>query len=168
MKKDLAIIFGLFILVGGLLVYTGRGGNPFFTNTGQEASRQASNPNMTIVNINTLTVEGEVADLANERKKGLSNRESLDINKGILFVFEKSGAYGIWMKDMKFAIDIIWLDENRKVVDVATYAAPEPGDKDDELTVYKPRSEAKYILEINAGLVDANNIQAGDTASFEL
>ena len=67
---------------------------------------------------------------------------------------------------MKFAIDIIWIDENKKIVDIATNVPPEPGKKDRELTIYRPGTDAKYILEINAGLSSLNNFQIGDQVEF--
>ena len=86
----------------------------------------------------------------------------------MLFVFENKGPYGFWMKDMKFAIDIIWIDENKNILDIVANTAPQPGKKDKELTVYKPRDDALYVLEFNAGLANLNNLQIGDKVSFEL
>ena len=86
----------------------------------------------------------------------------------MLFVFENKGTYGFWMKDMEFAIDIIWIDENKNIVDIVENAAPQPGKKEKELTVYKPRNDALYVLEVNAGLSNLNNLQIGDKVAFEL
>lgn len=169
MKKDLAIIIGLFLLVVGLLVFGGQYSSvSFFSGIGGGRGAQTQKKTTTVVNARTLTVNADIAASAGERKKGLSGRESLEINRGMLFVFDESGNYPIWMKGMKFPIDIIWIDETKKIVYIAPSALTEPGKKDNELVIYKPGTNAKYVLEINAGLASANNLQVGDSVNFEL
>lgn len=184
LKKDLAILGGLVLVVVSLLIF-GRG----FTTTsfinppkeatatgktaaGQTASGQSQVNNKPQVIVRGLTVFAEVAKTREQRQKGLSKRDSLPFNEAMLFVFERSGNYAIWMKDMKFPIDIVWIDNSpngdKKVVDIAQNAVPEPGKDDNELRRYVPKSDALYILEINAGLVRANDLQVGDVVSFEL
>ena len=175
MKKDLAIIGGLFMVVAGLVIF-GRG----FTSSQfagisprPESTKSATqNKGVADVTIGTLKISAEVADTADERKKGLSDQDELPISIGMFFVFDKSGSYAIWMKDMRFPIDIIWIDDSqageKKLVDIAENAVPEPGKKDEELKRYQPRSQAKYILEVNAGLVKLHNLQIGDKVTFEL
>lgn len=165
MKKDLAIIFGLFLLIVALLVF-GQGYTSLsFGSPTRNAPTSAVVKKMKVT-INTLSVEADVAASTSQRRKGLSKKDSLPFGEGMIFVFENPGKFGIWMKDMRFAIDIIWLDQDKKIVDIVTNVAPESGKKDAELTVYKPRADAKYVLEVNAGLVDLNHIQIGDQASF--
>lgn len=85
----------------------------------------------------------EIARTPEARSRGLSGREGLGENDGLLFIFEEPGYPGFWMKDMKFAIDIIWLDENLTVVDVTKNAAP-----DSYPQIFHPKSPAQYVLEI--------------------
>lgn len=175
LKKDLAIIGGLFLLIVALLVF-GRGfttpgliGLPGEgTPTAQDSTSSARIAGKVRVSSGELNVLAEVAGSSNERKKGLSKRDELPIGEGMIFVFDKSDKYAIWMKDMKFVIDIIWIDKDKKIVDVVANAVPEPGRDDDELTIYRPKAEALYILEINAGLASLNNLQIGDQVNFEL
>lgn len=169
MKKDLAFIGGLFLVLVALLIF-GAG----FTTLGlvnrkglENSSTKSSAPNgVWRIKIKTLDVNATVAASSEDQKKGLGKRESLPLNEGIIFVFDQLGSYSFWMKDMKFAIDIIWLDENKKVVDIATNAPAQPDKSDRDLTLYKPKSDAKYVLEVNAGLSSLNNIQVGDQAAF--
>lgn len=171
MKKDLAIIFGLFLLIVIILIF-GRGySTATFLESGQAppASKAPSvKSGYTQVSVRDLKIDAKIVSKASDRKKGLSDIDSLPLSQGMLFVFENVGTYSFWMKDMKFAIDIIWLDENKKIVSIANYAYPEPGKKDDELTLYSPGSGAKYVLEINAGLATLNGLQIGGIANFEL
>ncbi len=168
MKKDLAIIFGLFLLIVVLLIF-GRGfATTSFVGSGTGGDKTQLTRGDVRINVKTLSVDAEVAGNSKDRKRGLSERDSLPLTGGLLFVFEKAGRWGFWMKDMKFAIDIIWIDENKRIVDISKNVAPEPGKKDRELAVYKPASDAIYVLEINAGLSDFNNLEIGDSVNFEL
>ena len=99
----------------------------------------------------------ELADTPEERIKGLSGREKLDENSGLLFVYEELGIYGIWMKDMNFSIDVIWLDKDYRVIDIASDVQP-----DSFPEVFEPGAPALYILEVNAGFAQRNGIKTGD------
>lgn len=175
LKKDLAIIGGLFLVIVVLLVFGGG-----FTTIGQlpgglESTESAGSADRdlrgqveegrTRVRVKTLDITAEIAETDKEKGKGLSKRESLPISEGMLFVYEKPAIYTFWMKDMKFPIDIVWIDKDRKIVDMALNAQPEP-DTDDDLQHYKPAGESQYILEINAGLVAANGLAIGDEVNL--
>lgn len=169
MKKDLAIILGLFLLVAGLLIFGGSfSASSLFTGSATPSANPQTQKKTTAVSIKGLKIEAELAKNAGERSKGLSGRDGLEISRGMLFVFDSSSDWAIWMKNMKFPIDIIWVDENKKIVYIVQSALPEPGKKDSQLTVYKPSASAKYVLEINAGITSANNLQVGDSVNFEL
>jgi uncharacterized protein len=91
------------------------------------------------------------------RQQGLSGVPSLPPNAGKLFVFEQPGIYGIWMKDMLFSIDIIWMDKDMKVVDIKPNVAPSTYPE-----VFYPSSEAMYVLETNAGFAQTYNLSIED------
>jgi len=113
------------------------------------------------VKINETVLKVEVASSNNERAKGLSGRESLSADTGMLFVFNNSGKYSFWMKDMNFPIDIIWIDENSKIVFVEKDAKPESYP-----TLLGGLVDAKYVLETVSGFASKNNIKIGDTVDF--
>ena len=69
-----------------------------------------------ILKINQINLNIEISDTKAKREQGLSGKEGLAENEGMLFVFEKEGYYGFWMKDMNFPIDIAWLDKNKKII----------------------------------------------------
>jgi uncharacterized membrane protein (UPF0127 family) len=96
-----------------------------------------------------------------EQEQGLSGRKGLAPNQGMLFVFEKPGDYRIWMKDMLFPIDVVWVDENGSVVDITEAIGP-----DTYPTVFGSRLPAKYILELSAGFVERYNIARSDKVQF--
>lgn len=115
------------------------------------------------VTINGATVRVEVADTPRERTQGLSGRESLSRDHGMLFVFDEPGTPGFHMKDMHFSIDIIWLDRNRNVVDVTRSIAPDTYPK-----TFSSRKPMQYALEVPAGFSEKHAVTRNDTASFDL
>src|SRR3990167_3255985 len=168
MKKDLAIIAVLVLVIVFFIIF-GRGFSTgeFLTQTATD-SAQTQKKESTQVAIKDFTIQVKIADEPKEHQTGLADLSSLPIGEGMLFVFDKSAPYVFWMKDVEFAIDIIWIDENKKIVDIAPNVPPEPDKGEKELTRYKPKSDAKYVLEINAGLSALHNLQIGDQVSFEL
>ncbi len=107
--------------------------------------------------VGSVPVMVTVAETPEELVLGLSNTPSLGTNEGKLFIFEKSAKHGIWMKDMLFPIDIIWIDENLRVVHIEEQVAPESFP-----TVFAPPSDARFVLEVNAFFADALKLSVGD------
>ena len=70
------------------------------------------------VSINNYTLLTDLSITHEEIIKGLSSKSSLKENEGMLFVLNSSSRRGFWMKDMKFAIDVIWLNENKEIIDI--------------------------------------------------
>jgi uncharacterized membrane protein (UPF0127 family) len=105
--------------------------------------------------------EAEVADSVVERTRGLSGRDDLAANAGLLFVFDKDGRYCFWMKDMKFSIDIIWLDKDGKVVHKVPHASPDTYPQE-----FCPPQEARYAFEVNAGTTDRLSVSNGDVTQI--
>src|SRR5262245_38108277 len=88
---------------------------------------------LTLPSGKALSVEVMVND--EDRAMGRMFRPSLAADRGMLFVFEEAEFHGIWMKNCKFPIDIVWLDQERHVVDVADSVPP---CKKEPCAVYKP------------------------------
>lgn len=95
------------------------------------------------------------------QEKGLSGTKSLTESEAMLFVFDKDQRWGIWMKDMKIPIDIVWLDADKHIVFVKKNAQP-----DSYPEVFEPPIDARYVIEIAAGRSDDLGIQLGDRAQF--
>jgi hypothetical protein len=96
---------------------------------------------------------------------GLMYRPSLAEDRGMLFVFPVVDFPGIWMKNCKFPIDIVWLDEQKRVVHLAESVPP---CKAEPCPVYEPLRKAAYVVELNAGQARREQIALGATLSFEL
>lgn len=114
----------------------------------------AQGPGQLKARLGDVLINLEVADTPAERALGLSGRASLAPDQGMMFVFPNAGQWGIWMKDMKFPLDIIWLDEQKEIVHIEENVLPETYPK-----VFTPLVPAKYVLEVNAGFVKSQGIK---------
>jgi uncharacterized membrane protein (UPF0127 family) len=118
---------------------------------------------LTLPSGTVLQVELMVKD--EDRAMGLMFRPSLPRDRGMLFVFGTSDFHGIWMKNCRFAIDILWLDEERKIVHVAEAVPP---CKADPCPVYNPLRRAAYVVELNAGQARREKAVVGAAVAFTL
>lgn len=110
---------------------------------------------------NGATIEATVADTPETQQKGLSGVEQLEVGTGMLFVFAQDGTYSMWMKDMKIPVDMLWLDNQGKVVHLATNV-PAPEDGQTELPAYVNDQPAQYVLELSAGETEKAGVKEGD------
>lgn len=124
-------------------------------------SREGENKNYKEISVNNNKIYVEIADTTEKRKKGLSEREDINENHGMLFIFDKKDYWGIWMKDMLMEIDIIWLDENGVVVDLKEKISP-----DTYPEVFLPKQMATFVLEFKAGFIENNKISIGNKFSL--
>lgn len=92
---------------------------------------------------------------------GLSGTESLTDSQAMLFVFEYNQRWGIWMKDMKIPIDIVWLNAEKKIIHVEKNAQP-----DSYPTVFRPDQDARYVIETATGRSDDLGVELGDSVQF--
>jgi uncharacterized membrane protein (UPF0127 family) len=130
------------------------------------ASRAASAPavvSLTLPSGKVLQTEVMASD--EDRAMGLMFRPSLAQDHGMLFTFDRVDFHGFWMKNCKFAIDMVWLDEEKKVVHVAESVPP---CKSDPCPVYQPLRRAAYVVELNAGQARREKAILGATLTFEL
>jgi len=95
-----------------------------------------------------------------ETQTGLMHRSSLQNNQAMLFIFPDVKMRSFYMKNTLISLDIIYLDEAKKVVSIQKNAKPM-----DE-TSLPSTAPAKYVLEINGGLSNQLNIVEGDSISF--
>jgi len=120
-------------------------------------------PAESYLQINGREFSFQVADNTQKRAQGLSGLSGLGDDEALVFVFPESAKHGIWMKDMNFDIDIIWLDRDKKVVDFEINVSP-----DTYPEVFYPESDAIFVIEVNAGTVEDLNLQDGQYVEFTL
>lgn len=107
----------------------------------------------------------ELAKTDAQRGRGLMFRKELNKDAGMLFIFNKEGIFPFWMKNTLISLDIIWINAENKVVYIKEGAQPCRTLICQSLL---PSVYAKYVLEINAGLVNECKIKIGDSADFEI
>lgn len=117
-------------------------------------------------NVNGSTIVLEVADDGDELTRGLSRRDGLKDDAGMLFVWEEPGVRTLWMKGMRFPLDFLWLDGERRVVGIEANVPPQPGAPDSELIRYSSDAPVRYAIELDAGMIAALGIALGDVVEF--
>jgi uncharacterized protein len=105
-----------------------------------------------------------LAKTSEEQEIGLAKYKKIDMNQGMLFIFNKSDYYSFWMKDMQFPIDIIFINGD-KVIAVFQKV---PVSLNENLPVYTTKTKADKVLEINAGLAKKYNIEIGSKVKINL
>ena len=113
------------------------------------------------VKIAGVTLKVDLALTPEAREQGLSGRSELKENEGMLFVFDHIDQYPFWMKDMNFALDIIWIGEDLRVVYIKKNAEPESYPE-----TFMPNRNARYVLEVLSQFSEKNNLKEGDRVKF--
>jgi uncharacterized membrane protein (UPF0127 family) len=120
------------------------------------------------IEIGQTKVFVEIAQSDKEKALGLSGRNSLAQNQGMIFLFNEKRVPAFWMKDMNFNLDFIWLDGNMVVDVTENVIKPEKGISQSQLTLYRPNKPITALLEVNSGFIKRNKIKIGDPVSFYL
>lgn len=149
----LGVIFlgATFLLMALIVVYPNffikqlRGENPEFVNFVK----------------NGLKIKVDVAAAPYEWTKGLMFRESMSEDSGMLFMFPNSEARSFWMKNTLISLDIIFISADKRIVDIKEDFEPCPSSQI-FCPSYNSVAESMYVVEVNAGVVNINNIKIGD------
>jgi len=107
----------------------------------------------------------ELAATPQERNLGLMLRPSLAQDHGMLFLFPLPDRQGIWMKNMLIPIDILWLDDHKRIIHLESNVPPcriEP------CLIYQPPAPALYVIELAAGAALKADLKVGTTLVFEV
>jgi uncharacterized membrane protein (UPF0127 family) len=121
----------------------------------------------------SLAIDGHIfsvdlADTLAKRIQGLSGRERLREDQGMLFLFPYSSRQSFWMKDMKFPLDMVWISSGR-IVDISKdVPVPTPGQSVLSLPQFAPSAPVDTVLEIDAGLSTRYGFKIGDTVELHL
>jgi uncharacterized protein len=112
-----------------------------------------------------IVLQVELMQNDQDRAMGLMFRPSLPLDRGLLFVFPEADFHGFWMKNCRFPIDMVWLDQAKKVVYLAEAVPP---CKAEPCAVYSPMQRAQYVVEMNAGQARREKAVIGATLKFDL
>lgn len=95
--------------------------------------------------------------------KGLSDSPELPIDHGMLFYMPGQRQLSFWMKDMNYPIDMLWLDDQRRIIHIETNVAP---DTYPQRFTNPSDTNAHYVLEINAGDTARYQLSLGDQLRY--
>ncbi len=118
------------------------------------------------VTVSDIPIKVALADTNEKRARGLSVFQSLPPDRGMLFVFPENSRPHFWMKNMSFAIDIIWINDGQIVQIDENALPPEPDTTESELKLFTPTEEIDYVLEVNAGFSQEHGLVVGDSFTF--
>ena len=111
-----------------------------------------------------FAVNVEIAADDATRAQGLMFRDQLAADRGMIFLFPQSGDYPFWMKNTLIPLDMIWIDEQKRIVNVAANVPP---CKADPCPSVPSGGNAKYVLEVAAGVAARHGLAKGQTLRFE-
>jgi hypothetical protein len=121
-----------------------------------------STPLTTPLTVGGHSLNVEIAATVSARACGLSLREHLDENHGILFVYRDERTLVFWMKDTVIPLSIAFLDSDRRILGVKQMDPGQPERR------FSSSSPARYALEVNQGWFRSHGIAVGDVVAFEL
>lgn len=156
MKKLIFLFVILFVLILATALsqnYVKTGHLPFAAN---EKSPTAA--------INKQRFKLLIAKTSLEKEIGLSKKDSLNKDSGMLFLFDSKDYYAFWARDMRFPIDVIYINKD-KIVTI--YKDVKPQKDQSKLPILKPKQPADKVLEINAGLSEKYKFKEGDPVKIE-
>ena len=117
--------------------------------------------NTKYVKIGGEIIKVELALTSTDQELGLSIKDNLKNDEGMLFIFNNVGIYSFWMKDMSFPIDIIWIGEDFQIVFIKKNATEESFPE-----IFSPNKNSKYVLEVMSGFSEKKNLKEGDKVEF--
>jgi len=124
-------------------------------------------PYLTPLQVGPQQIFVDVVDNDLSRSRGLSGRERLLNSQGMLFDFRNTNITRpeFWMKDMRFALDFIWIKDSA-VIGITPNAPVEAKTSDEDLSIYRPPGDIDAVLEVNAGWASDHHIKVGDQIKF--
>jgi len=140
------VMWAIFLI---LLLYVGFN---FFSGVGRS-----------VIKVNDKEIYVEIADEPDEYDRGLMFRDKLADNAGMWFIFENEAARAFWMKNTFIPLDIIFVDSDLNIAQILENVEPCLADP---CTTYSSEMPVQYVLEVNAGFTDANNLKIGDRIEF--
>ena len=149
------------LIIGIVLIAAALGGGAWWYFSTFTRACNPPLPRQTIM-VDTTTFDVEMATTMAEQACGLSGRTGLGDHQGMLFVFGSGSTQTFWMKDMTFALDMIWISGNKVVGVTENVPPPASGTQLWQLKLYSSPPGVDKVLEVNAGTVAKDGMRVGD------
>ena len=117
------------------------------------------------ITVENLMYAVEVVDTPDSITQGLSGREQIG-SQGMLFLFGRSQQANFWMKDMKFNLDLVWINDEKIVGITNNVLHPKPNTPDSQLPTYFSPQVVDMVLEVPAGFAQEEGWQTGNQIDF--
>jgi len=117
-----------------------------------------------LLEVSSEEIKLDIADTVSERQLGLMGVEQMSNSRGMIFIWNEDVQSGFWMKDVLINLDMIFLDEEYRVVDINAEAVP--CESREECLSYSPSKPYRYVIELNGGQAEELGIVKG--AQLEL
>jgi uncharacterized protein len=115
---------------------------------------------------NGAKINAEMMRREVELMRGLMFRESLPPGRGMLFIHPNEDIFHYWMYQTKIPLDLIWMDHDRRIVEMSLDTPPCRSSSAKDCPNYGGNFKSKYVLEVNAGVAHKNGLKTGDTLDF--
>ena len=115
-----------------------------------------------VLRVGGQTYHLEMAATPAAQQKGLGGRVAMAHDQGMLFSFDHPALECFWMKDMHFALDIIWLAANQRIGAIEANISPSTYPH-----TFCPKVSAKYVIELDAGQAAAARLQIGQSLTWQ-
>jgi len=136
------------------------------TDIGEGASGLvAMHPTTTITLPDGAEITAELAISRDAQTQGMMFRTNLRPNEGMLFPFEEMAPRAFWMFQTQVSLDIIWLDDNKRIVEISANSPP-CNTVPDDCPTYGGSAHSTYVLELAAGQAAAHNLTVGSQLEF--
>ena len=115
---------------------------------------------------NGKTVIAETKLRNEDQMLGMMFRDSLAKDRGMLFIHPQEGNVPYWMYQVRIPLDIIWMDHQRRIVEISANTPACTSKSSRECPNYGGHEKARYVLELAGGGVAMYALKVGDTLSF--
>jgi uncharacterized membrane protein (UPF0127 family) len=115
---------------------------------------------------NGKTIVAETKLRPEDQALGMMFRDSLAKDRGMLFVHSEDGYHAYWMYQCRIPLDIIWMDHDRKIVEISANTPPCPSKSAKECPSFGGHERARYVLELAGGGAALYGLRVGDAVTF--
>ena len=147
------------IIVSLILIVLGLAWLTFSVNVGKEKR------DLSVLRVGEQSLGVEIADSAEEWSQGLSGRERLVEDEGMLFVFDDQVRRSFWMRQMRFSLDMLFIRDGRVNEIVRNVPAPSGSQDGTEIRV-QSQEPADWVLEVNSGWAQEHGVKVGDEVTY--
>lgn len=107
-------------------------------------------------------IDIEIADNEQKTAQGLMHRSSMPEKAGMLFLMPREEIQGFWMRNTYIPLDMIFVNSNKEIVTIHHNTTPMNENS------YLSTVPALYVVEVNGGFCNKNNIKEGDQIEFTI